>query len=306
MSSSAVLDLGTNTFRLLIFRQDNTQGLTRLRIERRISRMGEGVADTGRICPAALERGRAVLQEYGEILRREGVVRVRAVATGVFRVAENVEEVLRGLSHALVHPIRVISGEEEGAYTLTGVRGGLDLSDRSECLVFDVGGGSTELVRMGGGGDDRIRSLPVGALSLKEQYGKRDPLNRKNYAIMREAIRRSLDRVDSFFLPSPHFHAVGTGGSVTTLASMLRGLHSYHAEKVHRMVLRARQVASLLQTALPLTVAELRDRYTLEPGKADLILFGGTLLLEILLRIPGQRITVSDYGLLEGVALELG
>jgi len=72
------------------------------------------------------------------------------------------------------------------------------------------------------------------------------------------------------------------------------------------MVLRARQVASLLQTALPLTVAELRDRYTLEPGKADLILFGGTLLLEILLRIPGQRITVSDYGLLEGVALELG
>ncbi|NOY52390.1 MAG: hypothetical protein GXP58_02085 [Deltaproteobacteria bacterium] len=120
MSPSAVLDLGTNTFRLLIFRSNPARKLTRLRVERHTPRMGEGAAESGRISPASCKRGETVLRQYDAILRKERVAEVRAVATGIFRVAKNAGAVLQRLSRALSHPIRVISGKEEGRYTLSG------------------------------------------------------------------------------------------------------------------------------------------------------------------------------------------
>jgi len=149
-------------------------------------------------------------------------------------------------------------------------------------------------------------SLPIGALTLKERFGSGDPLTQKEYDLMRERIGETLDGVDDFFFPDRRLMAVGTGGSVTTVAFMLRRERQYRSDRIHRTVLTAPHVVSLLQTVRPLTADAIRERYFLEPGKADIVLFGGVLLLEILLRIPGQRITVSDYGLLEGVALERG
>ncbi len=262
--------------------------------------MGEGVAESGRISPASRKRGEAVLREYDAILREEGVRDVRAVATGIFRVAENAGEVLRNLSQRLSHPIRLISGAEEGRHTLSGIRAGLDLPARSACLVFDIGGGSTELVRQEGNGKIRIESLPIGALCLKERFGTEG----KGFDFLRKTIGEVLDDAAPFFVPAPRWTAIGTGGSVTTMAFMLRRNRRYDPERIHRTVLTARDVTALLQTILPLTSEVIQRRYFLEPGKADLVLFGGALLLEILLRIPGQRVTVSDYGLLEGVAME--
>jgi exopolyphosphatase/guanosine-5'-triphosphate,3'-diphosphate pyrophosphatase len=306
MGRLATLDLGTNTFRLLIADRRQYHPLKRHIIERRITRMGREVSVTGNLSETALREGRKVLGEFAEILRRENVTRVAAVATGVFREALNAQEAIGALSVSLSHPIRVISGEQEGAYTLAGVRKGLGLAEKHEALVIDIGAGSTEFVRSGGRRGGRIESLPVGALYLKESFGKGDPQDPGRFEQMNRTLEDMLDRQGPAFDVKGPIYAIGTGGSITTMACMVQGLRTYDAEKVHRSLLTDVQVREVLEASLPCTVEALRRRYALERGKADLILFGGAFLLQILRRLPEHRMTVSDYGLLEGVALEMG
>jgi exopolyphosphatase/guanosine-5'-triphosphate,3'-diphosphate pyrophosphatase len=306
MGLVAAVDLGTNTFRLLIAGPNNHSRIERHLTQRLIVRLGQGFVTTGRIADASVERGLAALEAFARHIERCGVDRVTAVATGVFRQAANAEEVLGRLSQAVGAPVAILSGTEEGNYTRQGVAAGIGRTVGKTALIVDIGGGSTELIRLSPEGETAISSIPIGAVYLKEKFGRGDdPVEPAALLQMNALITETLAGADPVFPLSAPALSIGTGGSITTMAYMSLGLKVYDPERIHGSRLTRDQVARLLEAARPLTTSKLQRRFHLETGRADLILFGGAILSVILDEVPEREMTVSDYGLLEGVALEM-
>jgi exopolyphosphatase/guanosine-5'-triphosphate,3'-diphosphate pyrophosphatase len=305
MAPVGVLDLGTNTFRLLVARLEHPHRLHRELTERRIVRIGEGFSLRKRISHTACERSLKVLEEFAVLMKDRRPSPIQGVATGVFREAENGPAILQRLASAVPFPLRIISAEEEGAYTVKGVRAGLDLQRNSDILIVDIGGGSTEFVRIGPDGKRRIESIPVGVVYLRDRFedwriSEGDALSRVEHWIDRSmAVLRCLDE-----LPEQGI-CVGTGGTVTTLAYMDQGLKRYNPSRIQGAVLTEEGVGRLSGIAAGSTPDALALRYHLEKGKADLVYLGSLFLRHILKRVPGHALMVSDYGILEGVALEM-
>ncbi len=305
MRRVAVLDLGTNTFRLLLCGIDQDGRLKRFLVDRRIVRIGEGFIEYGNLSESSLLRGRKALQEFARLCAQNGVKQVSAVATGVFREASNATDALRFLCSASHFPIRVITGTEEGRYTLRGIREGMDLFSSSEYLVVDIGGGSTELIRILPDGSTRVRSIPIGAVYLKDAYGDKGPLTSRAFGGMVQRVRSVLADSADLLEGNGALNAIGTGGSITTLSWLNLGLDQYRPEVIHDSVLTRGNIGRVLAMVSSSSVPELIGRFHIESGRADLIPFGGILAAEILRCLPEESIRVSDYGLLEGVALEV-
>ncbi len=305
MDRIGVLDLGTNTFRLLIAGRTAKHHLERNLMDRRVVRIGEGFVQSMRISVPSVKRGAEVLKEFAFLLQHHGVDQALAVATGVFREAENAAEVIEELSASCRFPIRVLTASEEGAYTLKGVRAGMDLNEGSESLIVDIGGGSTEFVRIAPSGVARVQSLPVGAVYLKERYASSISSDPGAFPGMQEWINRALDDVLPMTSGTNAITCIGTGGSITTLSYMVLGLKRYDSARIHGTLLSLDEVDRLLTEVRTGSSAQIRKRFHLEKGRADLVLYGGALTQGILRRLPGRSLTVSDYGLLEGLAVEM-
>lgn len=305
MHRVGVLDLGTNTFRLLIAGRTPHHKLRRDLIERRIVRMGEGFVEKGNLSGAAVVRAQKALEEFSSLLRREGVHQALGVATGVFREAENAAQVIEELSRAFAFPIQRITGIEEGAHTLNGVVAGLDVPGDSEYLILDIGGGSTEFVHKPDAGKVRIKSVPLGAVYLKERFGGSVLSDSEVCLSMQQWIDEALENVFSTFESPRTMSCIGTGGTITTLSYMNLGLERYEGDRIHGSTLASVEVEAIVEEAWRCSAEEIGRRYRLEKGRADLVLFGGTLLMRILWRLSAPSLWVSDYGLLEGLALEM-
>lgn len=306
MGSVAVFDLGTNTFRLLIASLDHNSHLKRHRVERRIVRMGENFVATEAVSEAAIKRGAAALKDLARQIDLHGVDRVTGVATGVFREAANGVVALDRLSLACNCPLRLLSGRGEGEYTEKGVTAGSPIPSDGDWLIIDIGGGSTEFIRRGPDGDKSVCSIPVGAVYLKERFGDSPGIvGAEALSAMDRFIDDALKEAAPWFRASRPMASVGTGGSITTLAYTTLGLSEYDPKRIHGSRLTLGQVERFLEAVLPLTADEVQARFHLEAGRADLVYFGGTLLRRILQRLPAREIGVSDFGLLEGVAMEL-
>lgn len=303
MDRIGVLDLGTNTFRLLIAARTAQNLLERNLVDRRVVRMGEGFVQSMKISAHSVKRGVEVLKGFSSLLRHQGVDRAQAVATGVFREAENAAQVIEELSASCRFPMRVLTAAEEGACTLKGVRAGMDLSGESEPLVVDIGGGSTEFVRTSPSGGARVLSIPVGAVYLKERYESSISSDPEAFHRMEAWIDKALDPL--LPMASEAVACIGTGGSITTLLYMVLGLKQYDPASIHGAGLTLDDVERLIGEVRKSSSARIRKHFHLDKGRADLVLYGGALTQGILRRLSGRSLTVSDYGLLEGLAVEM-
>ncbi len=298
---AASVDLGTNTFRLLVAEyNDGREGIHILREERQVVRMGEGLAVYGEMAPQAQERALKALQQFSEILRGLGVERVWAVATSVFREAGNARTFLRRASDVLGFPIEVISGEEEAEFTLKGALMGLGLS---EGILFDIGGGSTEYIRFQDRTPMSILSTDLGVVKLTETFLLNDPPTMGEMEDLWAHVRRGMEVVE-MRLGEEVWPLVGTAGTVTTLAAIDMGLTVYQHEKVHGYLLEKRKMELMLSLFLSRTRHERLEIPGLEEGREDLII-PGTVITLATMDIWGQEaLTVSDLGLREGVLLD--
>lgn len=303
MDRIGVLDLGTNTFRILIAARTAQNLLERNLVDRRVVRMGEGFVQSMKISAPSVKRGVEVLKEFASLLRHHGVDRAQAVATGVFREAGNAAEVIEELSASCRFPVRVLTAAEEGACTLKGVRAGMDLSVESESLVVDIGGGSTEFVMTSPLGGARVQSIPVGAVYLKERYESLIFSDPEAFHGMQDWIDKALDPV--LPMASEAVTCIGTGGAITTLLYMVLGLKRYDPARIHGAGLTLDDVESLIGEVRKSSFVRIRKHFHLEKGRADLVLYGGALTQGILKRLSGRSLKVSDYGLLEGLAVEM-
>ncbi len=304
MAISAVIDLGTNTFRLLIaeISTDGDPSVPRLKpiySENRIVRLGEGFGNEKRLVPAAIDRALSALTAFNGVLQNYAVQHLSAVGTSALRDASNQEIFLKAVKERLGWDVRVISGEEEARMTFLGAN--LILQHREGPMVLvDIGGGSTELIVAEGETPRVMISLPLGVVRLTEQYLRSDPPTPNECRALQTEITKILR--DAFAKwPQKAFFA-GTAGTLTTLAAIDQEMACYDLDKINRYPLSKKAIERILTKLLSLPLSARCGIPGLEKGREDLIIAGIFILLALMEQGNYDPVIVSDYGLREGVA----
>jgi exopolyphosphatase/guanosine-5'-triphosphate,3'-diphosphate pyrophosphatase len=302
----ATIDLGTNTVRLLV--ADAQPGAAMWRVvdhHQRVTRLGEGSRVAGRLADAPAARTTAAVVDYVERARRAGATRIEIVATSAVREAENGDEYADLLARTTGVRVRVISGDDEARLTLGGILHGVG-PGVGTTLAFDIGGGSTEFMLARDGTLVETQSLRLGVVSLAERYPLAGPGEDAEYRSLAADVARQLSRE----LAPPIAGAtvdrlVGSAGTVTTLAALDLGLATYDPGRVQGHVLTRAAIERQRARLAALDVAGRAALPCLEPGRADLILPGVAIAVATLSRVGCERVTVSDWGLREGLMAEL-
>jgi exopolyphosphatase/guanosine-5'-triphosphate,3'-diphosphate pyrophosphatase len=309
MTRIAAIDLGSLTVRLAVAEFLGPGRFRLLKHYREITGLGRGLADTGNLAPAAMDRTLAALQRFVGEIHSLGVTRVQAVATQAVRQAGNQEDFIRQVEE-LGLPVRLLTPEAEARLTLTGVLSAMDRRylEAGPCLVFDVGGGSSEFVLLESGNEPFFAGLPLGVLTLSQAFPVGDPPAPERMAALEREISGRLRQfyADNFarcLRVAPTL--VGTAGAVTTLAAMALEMTDYDPKRVNNLALQKSQIERLAFRMLALPEAERARLPGLEAGKAGVMAAGVLIILAILETFGRDSLVVIDAGLLEGLLSEL-
>jgi exopolyphosphatase/guanosine-5'-triphosphate,3'-diphosphate pyrophosphatase len=300
----ATIDLGSNTVRYLCVDIDAAGEWRAVDQAQRVTRLGEGMAASGRLATAPMARTAVAVAEYAERARRLGAGDVRVVATSAVREAANGSEFAAAIERATGLAVRIVSGEEEARLTVRGVLHGLrGLTD--PVLVFDIGGGSTEYILWRSGGVATAISLRLGVVPLTERYPFPGPVEWWRYGAMSREIRDRLERELSPPLSGAVLGTlVGTAGTVTTLAALDLGLSDYDAGRVQGHRLTRAAIEAQLRRLGALSLDGRAALPCLEPGRADLIVPGIAIVTATMDRLGVADLLVSDWSLREGIVAE--
>ncbi|RYY47796.1 MAG: Ppx/GppA family phosphatase [Sphingomonadales bacterium] len=307
----AALDLGTNNCRLLIARPQGS-GFAVVDAFSRIVRLGEGLASTGRISDAAIERTLAALRVCADKLKRRNVTLARSVATEACRQASNGAEFIERVYRETGIALDVITAEEEARLAVLGCHALLEPGE-GPAIVFDIGGGSTELVLV----DSRVpvpaildwHSAPWGVVSLTEAAGQPAPGPEglaALYADMRARVKASFAPfADRLAKPSGVPRLLGTSGTVTTLASVHLGLAAYDRSVIDGLIVPTGAMREVSTRLAGMTLAERGQVPCIGTERADLVVAGCAILETILDLWPAERLGIADRGIREGILRRL-
>jgi exopolyphosphatase/guanosine-5'-triphosphate,3'-diphosphate pyrophosphatase len=310
MRSLASIDLGTHTARLLIA-QPTGQGshFKPLLRERNTIRLAQGIGtrDVFEIPDDALERAVEAIREFTRIVRdRQGDI-IGAVCTGIIRSATNRDSFLKRLKQGTGVRFIPISGDEEAVLTAKGVLSAFG-NLQGPFVVFDLGGGTTELFFGSGTKDSsfKVISLPLGALVLKEAYLKADPPGKEELHLLGEKIDSVLSSgIGSIINKGTYPRLIGTGGTVTTLGSMVWGIETSRItpELMNGLVLEMDQLEALYNKIVTIPLNERYYLKGLDRGRADVIPAGALVVLRIMQCFRARELSVCLSDILEGVLI---
>ena len=299
----AAIDIGTNSVLLLV--AESLGGALSPVLERAtVTRLGEGVDHNRRLLDAACERTLSCLASYASVLREQGITHLDAVGTSAMRDAAGGQEFVARAAEVLGVAPRVIDGNEEARLTFAGALSGLPYTGK--VTVFDIGGGSTEIVVGSRDVHERdIRaavSLDVGSVRLFERHVRSDPPSAEDMARVEQDITLALSTA-----PKPEAGAtlVGVAGTVTQLAALELELLQYDATRVHGSTLTRSAVERIAARLATLTVAERRALPGMEPSRADVLVVGSAIARAVLQWSGAAEVIVSDRGVRWGLAEEL-
>ena len=321
----AALDLGTNNCRLLVARPSR-RGFKVIDAFSRIIRLGEGVSASGRLSEPAIERTLDALKVCATKIERHRVVRSGLIATEACRLAANGPEFLERARADIGLDIKIVSRETEAKLAVGGCASLIDFGC-DFALVFDIGGGSSELIwldlarRKHGWRhslSDRIEaqscisawtSLPVGVVTLAERFGGKF-VNRDVFAAMVAHVREMLAPFETEHrlrnrLGQGKTHMLGTSGTVTTLAGVHLGLPRYERNRVDGCWLEIGEVRAVTASLLDATYEDRVAQPCIGKERADLVLAGCAILEAMLQMWPCERLRVADRGLREGILATL-
>ncbi len=299
----ASLDLGTQTFRLLVGKP-TPEGFRTLLKERFNVRLGEDLTH-GRISDYAFSRGLETLQKIKELLQKIEVNGVFAAGTAVFRKARNASKFIAQAATQTGIQIQVLSPEEEAWFTFQGVFWGLKKDDLGNpILIIDVGGGSTEFIWATEGKILKLGSFNIGAVTLTTKYlAGEEPPSQENLSALAKEIEDQLIPLKE--LPKPA-SLIATGGTASCLAALKLGLETYCAEKIHGQKITLTDLHKLFEKLRHLTPKERKHLKGMEPGREDIILAGLMIYLKILETLSSAKtLIISETGILEGLLLHL-
>jgi len=299
----AAIDIGTNTVLLLVAERDAEGKLVAVEEHATITRLGQGVDKTRTLAPDAVERTNACLDRYAEIVTRLGVTRTDVVGTSAMRDAGGGDAVRDHVKARFGVAARTISGDEEARLTFAGALSGLSLPE-GRVVVFDIGGGSTEVVD----GDRSTRAITfahsydVGSVRLTERHVTSDPPNDVDRAAIARSAADAFASVPDAVRGAP---VVGIAGTITTLAAVSLGMETYDSARVHGLTLPLAELERVVDVLARAPLEQRRRIAGLEPKRADVIVAGGLVALAFLRHVGASSVTVSDRGVRWGLAEQL-
>ena len=323
----AALDLGTNNCRLLIARPPapgaETAAIRIVDSFCRIVRLGEGVSGSGLLSEAAMQRTIAALTICREKMQARHVTRARLIATEACRAAENSEAFLRRVADETGMNLEIVDRETE-AFLATAGCSSLADPEAESVVLFDIGGGSSEIVWLGrskpagwrrdrredGALREQIRaweSMKVGVVTLAETFGGRivtPDIYEAMVSYVGVKLAPFVARVASE-PRCPRFHLLGTSGTVTTIAGVHLGLTRYDRRRVDGFWMTPEAIASTIADLRGMSFEERVLNGCIGPDRADLVLAGCAIFEAIRRAFPSQRIRVADRGLREGILMQM-
>ncbi len=296
----AAIDCGTNSTRLLVSR-GGTETLDRLMT---ITRLGEGVDQTGRLASGAIGRTLDCLRRYRGVMDRHGVEAVRITATSAARDAANRDELFDVAEAVVGTRPELLSGLAEGQLSFRGATADLN-PDLGPFLVADLGGGSTELC-VGTTGCEAAMSLDVGCVRLTEKYLHSDPPLPEELHACISVTGTYLDDVDREMPAARQARTfVGLAGTISTAAAVEQGLQTYDRDKIHHYELTKAAAEDVFRTLATESRADRAFNPGLEPGRADVIVGGMAVLVKIMRYFGFESCLVSESDILDGMVLSL-
>jgi exopolyphosphatase/guanosine-5'-triphosphate,3'-diphosphate pyrophosphatase len=307
----AALDLGTNNCRLLIACPSG-DGFRVVDSFSRIIRLGEGISTTGCISEAAIDRAIAALSICRDKIQSKRAKRLRLIATEACRAASNAQGFRDRVAAETGIRLEVIDRETEAALAVLGCSPLLDPRGRG-AILFDIGGGSSELVRIER--DPHVQnaqprtkawmSIPLGVVTLAEHFGGKD-VTRESYARMVEEVARHVAPFAAEHGGDLHdMHLLGTSGTVTTLAGIHLNLVRYDRRRIDGVWMNDADITATVNRLLGMSYHERADNNCISIERADLVLAGCAILDAIRNAFPLPRLRVADRGLREGMLVEM-
>lgn len=295
---AGAIDIGTNT--VLLLAATGTRAHPVALMERAtITRLGQGVDRTRRLSQEGIARTLECLESYAALFAELGVRRVAAVCTSAARDSVNGPQFLDLAARALGSRPKIVDGLEEARLVFEGALIGLNVD--GPVTVFDIGGGSTEVIR-GRREDDRgvierSVSIDIGSVRLSERHVHHDPPLREEI----DAMQRDIDDALATPLLDGAPALVGVAGTMTTLAAIDQRLSSYDSARVHGASLPAKRIAEICEDLERLPLASRKEIPGLEPGRADVIVAGALIAKRIVVRANARDVIVSDRGVRWGL-----
>jgi exopolyphosphatase/guanosine-5'-triphosphate,3'-diphosphate pyrophosphatase len=296
----SAIDLGTNSFHMIVVKVSDSGGIETLYREKENVRLGSGSSDYSLLTPDAIERGIACLKRFQGISKKYNA-EIRAVATSAIREAENQKEFLEEAYKSTGIKIQVISGQEEARLIYLGILQGLPVF-KERILLIDIGGGSTELL-VGESGDVLFsHSFKMGAVRLTEKYFKKDSIGRSD-------IQKARFFAESLLVPYiknidelKPFKVITSSGTATTIASMVLAKRGEKLDRLNGFEYTSAELLSIRKDLNDADTSKKRAKLLgLEEKRKDIIVAGSVILEEIFEELGIRTATVSDYALREGI-----
>lgn len=299
----AAIDIGSNSIRQIIA-DVSSNGAIRVVDEMKAApRLGAGLQETGRLSDEGTVAALAVLARMSELAAQMGAKRRRAVATSAVRDAENGAEWLARVKHETGLTVTMLTGEEEARLSFRSAQAHFDLAT-GRAVIIDIGGGSMELSLSAEGLIERLTSFPFGAIRLTEKYFAKG-INPGALRKLRRYVRKHL-REDLSARDWRGARIIGSGGTFTNLGGMILARQGMpRARTVHGTVVRRTELEHLLDYLSALSPQERQAVPGLNAARADIIVAGLAVVAETLARLEARELTVSSYGIREGILLEL-
>ncbi|MBI5105023.1 MAG: Ppx/GppA family phosphatase [Solirubrobacterales bacterium] len=298
-----VVDIGTNSTRLLI--ADVGDGGQVVERDRRstVTRLGQGVDRTAELAPEAVARVMATLESYRSAMDADGVEATTAVLTSAVRDARNGEAFLREVRERFGLEAATLSGAEEARMTFLGATSGRPPGD-GPVVVIDIGGGSTELVvGVPGGAVEAFASTQVGVVRQSERHVFHDPPEPEELQALAHEAREVLATALPEGVPESVRAGIAVAGTATSCAAMVQELEPYDPARVHGFRLLRAECERLLARLAAMPLERRRRVPGLHPDRAPTIVAGVVVLLEVLRRFDLQEVEVSEHDILRGAAL---
>lgn len=302
----AVVDIGTNSTRLLICEVEHERVTAELERRSTVTRLGAGVDADGRLGDEARQRVFRTLDEYRSLIGRHGVDRALAVLTSAVREAANGRDFATEVEQRYGLEPHILSGDQEAQLTFLGATSERDPQDQTASVVIDIGGGSTEIVIGAGHQVGFHVSTRAGVVRQTERFIHSDPPTEPELEQTRRDVRATLRAGVPAQRRSEVEHAIAVAGTATSLGAIAQRLEPYDPGKVHGYRLSRHRCEQILGELAAIPLAERREVPGLHPDRAPTIVAGIVILLEVLALFDLHEVEVSEHDILRGAALGLG
>jgi exopolyphosphatase / guanosine-5'-triphosphate,3'-diphosphate pyrophosphatase len=293
----AVIDVGTNSVKLLVAERTGSGRWISIRDRAAVTRLGEGLAESGDISPAATARTADAIAAMAADTKADGALAIAAVGTAAFRMARNRDAVIAAIQGRTGIRVEVIPGEEESRLAYLAVKAGVGLREGA-LAVFDTGGGSTQLTFGHGDRVDERFSIDVGAVRYTERFGLAQAVDDATLEGALNAISADLARLDG---RPPVDALVAMGGAITNIAAVSHGLATYDPELVQGTVLGLAEIDRQVELYRTTDLEARRQIVGLQPARAEVILAGACIVRTVMDKLGRDSLTVSDLGLRHGL-----